>query len=168
MVVREERPEDIAAIHNLNAEAFGQEAEANLVDKLRAEGKVSVSFVAEDAGRIVGHILFTTVTISAGSGEQIVQGLGPMAVLPRIQRSGVGGALVQKGIEWCALAGYAGIVVVGHPGYYPRFGFVPASRYGIRCEFDVPDSVFMALELRPGSLAPCAGTARYLPEFKEV
>jgi putative acetyltransferase len=80
-----------------------------------------------------------------------------MAVLPALQRQGIGTRLVQYGLEQCRHADYDGVVVLGHPAYYPRFGFVPASRDGIRCVYSVPDDVFMALALRAGTLQGCAG-----------
>lgn len=95
-------------------------------------------------------------------------GLAPMAVMPAAQRRGIGSALIRSGLERCAQLGYSAVVVLGHPEYYPRFGFVPASRFGIGCEYEVPDEVFMALELEPGALTGMSGTIRYHPAFAEV
>jgi putative acetyltransferase len=95
-------------------------------------------------------------------------GLAPMAVLPARQRQGIGSALVRDGLGRCRELGYEAVVVLGHPGYYPRFGFVPASRFGIGCEYDVPAEVFMALELVPGALRGKPGTIRYHPAFAEL
>ncbi|MGH8638095.1 MAG: GNAT family N-acetyltransferase, partial [Burkholderiales bacterium] len=92
-------------------------------------------------------------------------GLGPMAVIPYLQRQGIGTRLVRAGLDECSRLGYRAVVVVGHPEFYPRFGFVPARTFGLRSEFDVPDEVFMAVELIPGALASAAGTVRYVPEF---
>ena len=91
-----------------------------------------------------------------------------MAVRPEFQKQGIGSQLIERGLEQCRAAGQACVVVLGHPEYYPRFGFVPASRYGIRCEYDVPDEVFMIIELRDGALEGCAGIVKYQPEFNEV
>jgi putative acetyltransferase len=113
---------------------------------------------------VVGHILLSPVTLAA-TPHPLVMGLAPMAVRPGHQRSGVGSALVRAGLDACRAAGAAGVVVVGHPTYYPRFGFVPASRFGLSCEYDVPDEVFMALELQDGALAGHAGLVRYHREF---
>jgi putative acetyltransferase len=168
ITVREERPEDIADIHRMNREAFGQDAEADLVDRLRAQAKTTLSLVAEQDGRIVGHILFSPVMIEAAAGTVTLQGLAPMAVLPSHQKQGIGSRLVARALAILKAAGHRGIVVLGHPAYYPRFGFVPASTYGIRCAYDAPDEAFMALELTPGALKGCSGLAKFEPEFAEI
>jgi len=164
-IIREERPEDIAGIYLVNERAFNQPDEANLVDLLRAHGKVSLSLVAVDDDRVLGHILFSPVTIERSAKTVSAIGLAPMAVLPEFQNQGIGSMLVRSGIEECRKAGHDCVIVLGHPEYYPRFGFVPASRYGIESEFDVRDEVFMALELYEGALAGCEGTVKYQPEF---
>ena len=92
-------------------------------------------------------------------------GLAPMAVLPGRQRQGIGSELVRAGLDECRRLGFGAIVVLGHAEYYPRFGFVPASKFGLKSEYDVPDDVFMALELIPGALRGRAGTIRYHPTF---
>lgn len=166
ITIRQEQPEDVAAIHAVNEQAFGRAAEAELVDRLRANGKAMLSLVAVQDGEIVGHILFSPVTIESSGGMFAASGLAPLAVRPEVQKQGIGSQLIKRGLEQCRAAGLTGVVVVGHPEYYPRFGFVPASRYGIKCEYNVPDEVFMALELRDGAL--CAGFAKYQPEFNEV
>jgi putative acetyltransferase len=168
MIVRQERPGDVAAIRHVNEQAFGQPAEANLVDMLRARGKVILSLVAVQGDRIVGHILFSPVMIESEGELFAAVGLAPMAVLPEFQKQGIGSQLIKRGLEQCRKNGHACVVVLGHAEYYPRFGFVPASRHGVTCEYDVPDEVFMALELREGALEGHAGVAKYEPEFKEV
>lgn len=168
MIVRPEKPEDIPAIRIVNEQAFGRAAEADLVDALRQNGKAPISLVAEDNGRIVGHILFSPVTVETGERELAGVGLAPMAVLPEFQNRGVGSLLVKDGLERCREAGHTFAVVLGHSHYYPRFGFTPASRFGIKCEYEVPDENFMAIELREGALRNQAGMARYQPEFNEV
>jgi putative acetyltransferase len=165
VVIRQEKPEDIAAIRHVNEQAFGRPAEADLVDALRTRGKVTLSLVAVQDDRVVGHILFSPVMIESEGKVFAAVGLAPMAVLPELQRQGIGSLLVKRGLELCREAGHECVVVLGHPEYYPRFGFVPASKYGIKCEYDVPDAVFMAIELREGALQGRAGTAKYQPEF---
>jgi putative acetyltransferase len=166
--IRPERPDDIAAIRRVNERAFHRPAEADLVDLLRERGKVTLSLVAIHEGRVVGHILFSPVVIEATGQSVAAVGLAPMAVLPDWQNQGVGSLLVKAGLDECRGLGHQAVVVLGHADYYPRFGFVPASRYHVGSEYDVPDELFMAVELQPGALAACAGTARYQPEFNEV
>ena len=168
LIVRNEKPEDIAAIHEVNEKAFGQPAEANLVDALRANGKVILSLVAVQDDRVVGHILFSPVAIESEKESFAAVGLAPLAVLPEHQNQGVGSRLVRAGLDECRKALHESVVVLGHPEYYPRFGFAPASRYGIKSEYDVRDEVFMIMELREGALAGRSGTVKYQPEFNEV
>ena len=162
--IRPEQSADIAAIRLVIEQAFGQPAEANLVDNLRANGKAIVSLVAVENDQIVGHVLFSEATIDAVT----IIGLAPLAVLPSHQKQGIGTLLTNAGIEACRNTGYTAMIVLGHPEYYPRFGFMPASRFGIKSEYDVPDEVFMAMELQTGALSGCAGVAKYQPEFSEV
>lgn len=164
--VRSESPADRAAVHALNAAAFGQPAEADLVDALRDEAGV-ISLVADTGDRLVGHILFSPVTLSDHDSLAIA-GLAPMAVSPAHQRRGVGSALVSAGLEACRRAGFGAVVVLGHAGYYPRFGFEKAADRGINCEYDVPPEAFMVLELQPGYLRGASGTIRYHPAFRQV
>ena len=168
ITIREEQPHDIAAIGDLNEEAFGQPQEARLVDRLRANGGVLLSLVASVDDRVVGHILFSPVTLESGSGSHGGVGLGPMAVLPSVQRRGVGSRLVAEGIKRLRENGHTFVVVVGHPEYYPRFGFVPASQYQVTCPWDVPDEAFMLLVLDESRASALAGVARYREEFATV
>jgi putative acetyltransferase len=161
IVVRDERPEDLAAIRAVNDAAFDQPLEGRIVDALRAHGAVRLSLVAEVDGHVVGHILFSPVTSAGAEGL----GLGPMAVAPDQQRRGVGAALIDAGLARLRAAGCPFVVVLGHDGYYTRFGFVPASRHGLRCEWDVPDDAFMVHVLDPAATAAAAGLVRYRPEF---
>lgn len=168
ITIRPEKQDDLAAIRIVNEQAFGRPAEADLVDALRRNGRVTLSLVAEDGGRVVGHILFSPVTIESGGGVFVGVGLAPVAVLPEFQNQGVGSLLVKHGLDRCREAGHPFAIVLGHSSYYPRFGFSPASRFGIKGEYDVPDEHFMAMELREGALRDRAGMARYQPEFNEV
>ncbi len=95
-------------------------------------------------------------------------GLAPMAVAPMHQKKGTGSALVQAGLDQCRQLDFVAVVVLGHPEYYPRFGFSPASQFGIGSEYDVPEEVFMAMELQPDALSRKTGRVRYHPAFKEV
>jgi putative acetyltransferase len=165
MRIRPEDPHDRAAVHAVNEAAFETSAEADLVDALRGKAQPLVSLVAEIAGLVVGHILFSPVTLAGQSGHMLM-GLGPMAVIPQHQRQGIGSALVREGLKRCAALGCEAVVVLGHPAYYPRFGFVPASRYGISSEYDVPDDVFMIMELQPGSLWDVSGEVSYDEAFR--
>ena len=129
---------------------------------------MTLSLVAIADGHVIGHILFSPVHIVAESQSADALALGPMAVLPVHQRRGIGSALVRRGLEECRSAGCSALVVLGHPKFYPRFGFVPASRFGIRWEYEVPNDVFMAMELQSGALAGCGGVVKYHPEFGRV
>jgi putative acetyltransferase len=165
MEIRQEQAGDGPGIRAVNRAAFETGAEADLVDALRAAARPFLSLVAVERGTIVGHILFSPATL-ADRPDLVLMGLAPMAVVPDRQRRGIGSALVGAGLERCQALGCQAVVVLGHPSYYPRFGFVPASRFGLRCEYDAPDEAFMALELRPGSLDGARGTIRYHAAFR--
>lgn len=167
MNIRDEQAADIPAIRAITCAAFRSSGEADLIDALRARTAPIVSLVADDAGSVAGHIMFSPVTLS-GHADLKIMGLAPMAVAPEMQRLGVGSALVRAGLDRCRDLGFDAVVVLGHAEYYPRFGFVPASRFGIASEYNVPDDVFMAMELVPGALQGKAGTARYHPAFADV
>jgi putative acetyltransferase len=164
MTIRAEQAGDAIAIRAVNVAAFGRPVEANLVDALRAQASPLVSLVAASDGAIVGHILFSPATLAA-RGDLAVMGLAPMAVLPARQRAGIGSALVRAGLDRCTALACRAVVVLGHPAFYPRFGFVPASRFGMRCDYDVPDEAFMAVELAAGALTGPGGLVRYHPAF---
>jgi putative acetyltransferase len=168
MIVRPEKSEDIPSIRIVIERAFGRPAEADLVDALRRNGKAAISLVAEDDGRIVGHILFSPVTLQSKETGLTGIGLAPLAVNPERQNQRVGTMLMEHGLRRCREVDYPFVVVLGHPDYYPRFGFVSASSFGIKSEYDVDDEVFMVMELREGALTGCAGVAKYQPEFNEV
>ena len=167
ITVRREKPEDVDQVRRVNELAFGRPNEAALVDVLR--GSVdALSFVAVVGDQVVGHVLFTSVRIEGRERTTAAVGLGPMAVLPEHQRRGVGSALVRAGLDACRRLGHAVVVVLGHPEYYQRFGFFPASEKGIRYEHSVPSEAFMVLELRTGAVARSSGVVRYRPEFSAV
>lgn len=168
ITIRAETSEDISDVRRVNELAFGQAEEARLVDALRAAARTHISLVAEAEGQVVGHIFFSPVTIETEDSASSIFGLAPMAVLPGYQKQGVGSRLVREGLSECRRIGGDAVVVLGHPAYYPRFGFVPASQKGLRCEYPVPDAAFMVLELTPGGLRSAQGLVKYHPEFGNV
>jgi len=168
ITVRPEAAGDEASIREVNETAFAGPAEADLVDKLRSARAITLSLVAVSDGRIVGHALFSPVSIESDGSSLAGLGLGPVAVLPDFQRKGVGSLLMAAGIAQLRHEGYAYIVVLGHPDYYPCFGFRPSAEFGIKYEYDAPPEAFMILELREGALAGHAGVAKYRPEFNGV
>ncbi|MBM3119858.1 MAG: N-acetyltransferase [Chloroflexi bacterium] len=168
LTIRRETTEDIAAIRYINKQAFGQNEEAELVEKLRNRAALSLSLIAVQKNEIVGHIAFSPVVIESERSSFEAITLAPIAVLPEYQRQGIGGQLARAGLEECRNLGHEIVVVLGHPTYYPRFGFVPAKPKGISCEFEVAAEAFMVLELREGALTGRGGIVRFQPEFKET
>jgi putative acetyltransferase len=167
-VVRAETVEDYPAVRQVNELAFGRLDEAVLVDKLRAVADPQISLVAVMDERVVGHIFFSPVSIESGDSSSLVLGLGPLAVLPEYQKQGLGSQLVREGLTACQRIGCSVVVVLGHPEYYPRFGFVPAKQRELSCEWPVPDDMFMVAELKPEALAGLSGLVKYRPEFSDV
>ncbi len=167
MSIRAEIESDREVVRAINIAAFDTSAEADLVEALRHQARPFVSLVAEQDGAVVGHIMFSPVSLT-GHPDLKVMGLGPMSVVPAYQNKGVGSALVRAGLDECRNLDVAAVVVLGHPEYYPRFGFSPASRFEIGSEYDVPDEVFMAIELQPNALGGKAGVARYHAAFNDV
>ena len=163
--LRDEMPDDRPAIGEVHRRAFGGDAEASLVDRLRADGLVVASVVAVDAGRVIGHVLFSELPIETARGVVDAAALAPLAVVPERQGCGVGTAMVWRGLERCRERGRAAVVVLGHPGYYPRFGFSAELAKALRAPY--AGEAFMALELTPGVLAG-GGTARYPDAFRLV
>jgi putative acetyltransferase len=169
--IRGETPDDVVAVREINELAFGQPAEANLVDKLRQTCGEALSLVAVDVARdaIVGHILFTPVVVESHGRRVVGMGLAPMAVHPDCQRQGIGSTLVRHGLRILAERGCPFVVVVGHADYYPRFGFEPASRHGLASQWHgMPDEVFMVAILDQPAMNGVGGVARYRSEFDEV
>ncbi len=170
IAIQPEREEDYTAIHEINVLAFGRENEARLVKKIREAPDFipELSLVAIKNGRVVGHILFSRVTIQSKTGSFLALALAPMAVHPEFQNQGIGTELVRQGLERCRNQGHKIVVVVGHPQYYPRFGFSAARAKGLEAQFPVPDEVFMVLEIVPGALRGSTGMVAYPPEFLDV
>ncbi len=168
MIIRREEPQDIAAIRIVNEQAFGGSVEANAIDALRDRGAATLSLVAVIDEQVVGHLFFSLVTIESPDRSWPGLGLAPLAVLPEYQRQGIGTALMNAGLEECRRLGHARVIVLGHPAYYPRFGFERASAYGVRFEYEAPDEACMILALQPGALDGVSGVAKYQPEWNEA
>src|SRR5262245_52559087 len=162
--IRPEQPEDAASVREINQLAFEGPLEAKIVDAVRGSDG-AISLVAVVDGKVVGHILFTPVTITPPLAGSVIAGLAPMAVRPEFQRQGIGGRLIHAGLDECRARAYKAVVVVGHAEYYPRFGFVPALTKGIQYEAPLPPEVFMVIELEANALAGHRGVIRFLPEF---
>ena len=164
-MIRDEAESDAAAVRALLMAAFESPVEAGIVDALRLACSDRISLVAEDGGEVAGHILFTPVDLATTAGVVRGYGLAPLAVRPDRQRRGIGSRLVHAGLARVREAGAPFVIVIGHPDYYPRFGFAPASRHGVRCQWpDIPDAAVMLLVLDP-TRTPFEGEARYRPEF---
>lgn len=163
--IRVEQPGDIPHIRDIAAHAFGQRSEADLIDRLRTDGDALISLVAvTDRGELVGQVLFSRLRVDRGKGRVVeAAALAPLAVRPEYQRQGIGSALIQAGITACSARGLAGVVVLGHPRLYRRFGFSSAAARSLRAPFS--GDAFMALELKPGALAGNPGIVHYADAF---
>jgi putative acetyltransferase len=161
--VRPETASDLPSIQEVNRLAFGGEHEARLVDALRDGGYARVSFVAEEGGRVVGSILFSDLPILTAGGNVEALALAPLAVLPSHQRRGIGSSLVRKGLRACACDGHRIVVVLGHPEFYPRFGFSAKLADRLKSPFSGP--AFMAVELLLNALVGVTGEVKYPPPF---
>jgi putative acetyltransferase len=167
--VREETPEDAPAIRKVNELAFGRTQEAGIVDALRGTCDEFLSFVADCDEEVVGHILFTPATIETARGTVRGMGLAPMAVLPERQRHGIGSALVRHALAVIRERSCPFVIVLGHPEYYPRFGFEPASGRSIKSQWEgVPDEAFMILVMDQHAMDGVSGIARYRDEFDDA
>lgn len=165
--IRREEPRDQDPVHRLNLAAFDNGSEAAVVDKLRASCEDYLSFVAIENGVVVGHILFTPATVDGCS--VVGMGLAPMSVLPSHQRKGVGSKLVRHGLQYLRQSGCPFVIVLGHPEYYPRFGFELASKYQLLSQWEgVPDEAFMVVVFDGSALPRAGGIARYRGEFDDA
>lgn len=169
IIIRSERPGDEKAIGKVNDLAFGQPNEGKLIEALRRKKEFvgSLSLVAEYKGEVIGHILFFPVNIRMEKGMRRLLSLAPLSVAPKYQGKGVGGKLILRGLKEARLQGFKSVVVLGHPDYYPRFGFTKATEWGIYCPFRAPDDTFMAIELTEGALDGVRGTVIFPPEYNE-
>ena len=164
--IRHETAADHESIRQVNRIAFGQDAEAQLVDVLRDGGFVRLSLVAELDGQVVGHILFSDIQIVSDDDSVDALALAPMAVVPEHQRKRIGSDLIQSGLEQCRQDGHRIVIVLGHPSYYPRFGFSPELTAPLQSQY--AGEAFMALELVPGALEGVGGEVKYSPPFEAV
>ena len=162
--IRPEEARDTPVIREVNRRAFGQDQEANIVDALRAHGAALLSLVAAVEGVVVGHAMYSPASVGDVAGAA----LGPIAVVPEHQRRGIGRRLIEEGNRRLARASCPFVIVIGHPEYYPRFGFMPARSRGIQCEWEVPDEVFMVLPLDDAKMRSVSGLAKYREEFSTV
>jgi putative acetyltransferase len=167
VAIRREQPGDAAAAREVHICAFGRPDEAHLVERLRARARPYLGLVAAEAGAVVGHVVFAPVTLHCYQAPYTVLALAPMAVRPAWQRRGIGSALVRDGLGACRAAGHDVVVVVGHPAFYPRFGFVPARPLGLLSEPAFPDDAFMVAELTPGALRGRRGVVLFSPDYGE-
>lgn len=167
--IRREGEGDSRAIWHVHSQAFDGDLEARLVDKLRDADRVILSLVAVVEGQVVGHVLFSPVTVEPHPGESRWAVLGPIGVLPAHQGQGIGSRLVREGLAGCRSRGFEAVILLGAPGYYSRFGFVRASDFGLTSEYGSGPE-FQAVELTKGALSPSGETrlVRFAPEFEEV
>ncbi|MBE0699374.1 MAG: N-acetyltransferase [Anaerolineaceae bacterium] len=165
--IRPEKPADIAAIYSLNKQSFdGRDAEPGLVDAVRSSEYFipQLSLVAEENGQVVGHILFSRIHVETTGGKIPALALAPMAVLPEFQNKGIGSALVRHGLDECKRLNHAIVIVLGHTGFYPRFGFSAALAKALECPYGDCGDAWMAYELSPGALSNVRGKVVY-PSF---
>lgn len=168
IVVRAERPDDAMAVRRVLLAAFETAAEADLVARLRTDVEGYLAWVASDGDEVVGHVAFSPLTLDGTACGGM--GLAPLAVAPTQQRRGIGGALVRAALATLREQGCGFVALLGHPDYYPRFGFVPASRHGLRSAQwpDAPDAVVMALVLDADRLPPHGGALRFAEPFDHL
>jgi putative acetyltransferase len=167
--IREENKEDYDAVRIVNDRAFGTPEEGRIINTLRNVCQETLSLVAVSDEKIVGHIFFSPVTIDHGDTQIIGMGLAPMAVLPEFQNQGIGSLLVKEGIQRIKKTDCPFIIVLGHPHYYPRFGFERASIYGLKTQWeDIPDEAFMVIILNKSVMSGVSGVAKYRSEFDEA
>jgi putative acetyltransferase len=169
--IRQQLPQqDDLAVHTVNSLAFGREEEARLVEAIRSspESIPELSLVAVLGDKIVGHILFSPIVIETADGPLPAISLAPVAVLPEVQQRGIGSALVRWGLDACHRLGHRIVIVLGHPAYYPRFGFSAEMAKDLGCPYGEVGEAWMALELQPGALSGVQGVVRYPPAFDGV
>jgi len=166
--IRPESPSDFARVDEIQREAFGGAGEARLIEALRKRATPYLSLVAESEGRLVGHVMFSPVSIEGTGDPAPLAGLAPLAVSPDTQGQGAGSALVRSGLRDCVSLGWQAVFLLGDPAYYSRFGFVLAAKQGLRYESEAFDAGFQMIELVPDALSGCSGWVRYHDAFSEL
>jgi putative acetyltransferase len=165
--VRDEQVGDEQAIHHVHACAFRRELEARLVDLIRTAGKAAIALVGCENERVIGHILFSPITIANAPTGFRGLALGPIGVLPEHQRKGIGSTLIRDGLTRCEGEGYDLVVLLGHVTYYPRFGYKRAKVFGLDNEYGAEDA-FMVRELKSGILMQVSGLVKFASEFRDA
>lgn len=172
--IREELEKDYEVVERLTEEAFKSAEHSDgtehlLVNRLRKSDDFikELSLVAEDNGKVIAHLMLTKAKINNGDMSVETLALAPVSVIPEYQGKGIGSKLINVALESARRLGYKSVIVLGHDKYYPKFGFVPASKYEIKAPFDVPDEAFMVKELNDGSLIGVSGIVEYAKEFFE-
>jgi putative acetyltransferase len=167
MLIRDEEEKDRGSVSDIVAAEFDTGAESDFVDSIRKQPPPVVSLVAEEAGEVIGHILFSPAPLE-GDPQAKLMGLASLAVIPEHQGKGIGSELMRAGLERCKRLGFEGVIALGHADYYSRFGFSPASRFGLRFGHYLPEDAFLALELAPGALEGRSGKVRYLAALRTL
>lgn len=162
MLIKNATDSDLKDVLRIHAEAFGHNKESNLVKELLSDGSARplLSLLAIDNEEAVGHILFTTVRITENEGAISAMILAPLAILPDAQGKRVGGTLIKEGLRHLSELNIDLVFVLGHPAYYPRFGFRPAGSRGLEAPYPVPEkdaAAWMVQELRPGVIGNVNG-----------
>lgn len=172
--IREELEKDYEVVERLTEEAFKSAEHSDgtehlLVNRLRKSDDFikELSLVAEDNRKVIAHLMLTKAKINNGDMSVETLALAPVSVIPEYQGKGIGSKLINIALESARRLGYKSVIVLGHDKYYPKFGFVPASKYEIKAPFDVPDEAFMVKELNDGSLIGVSGIVEYAKEFFE-
>jgi predicted N-acetyltransferase YhbS len=167
MIIRQEKNEDFKSIYEINYQAFKQKNESELIERIRSSKNFvpELSLIAEKNGKIVGHILLSKIKIN-GEKEYESLILAPLAVLPELQKQGIGEKLITEGLRKAKELGFSSVIVVGHKDYYPKYGFEKASKWNIKCSFKFPDEAFMAIELNIGALTEKSGIVEFPKEFE--